>query len=405
MSDQVDPVVIDARFIQDAHEAQAELREHASVQPVAYPSGMRHWLVTRHEDVKAMMADTRLSRDWDGLAAVLRSAGDDPDREFDWMYRNILYLDPPDHTRLRRLVSPAFTPRRIEWLRPRIAEIADGLLAQIESQAAAGGGAVDLMAAFAAPLPQTVISELIGIPEADRPDFAAWSDVLNGADPDADEAGTLREAVAYLDALADRKRAEPGPDLLSHMVTASEDGDRLSRRELISMTLLMVLAGQDTTVNLLGNGILAFLRAPDQLALVRADPRLLPAAVEEIVRYDCPVNITIARFTTEPIVLGGAEIPAGEVLNPAVLAANRDVRQFARPDEFDITRDTRGHLGFGLGIHYCLGAPLARLEGDIALGKLFERFPRLRLAAAPDSLAYRNSRLLHGLVSLPVYVR
>jgi cytochrome P450 len=404
MSDQADPVVIDERHIQHAHQAQSELRD-SPPQRVCYPGGKQRWLVTRHEDVKALMSDPRISRDGDGLGELLsEDSDDDPYEGYGWMYRNVLYLDPPDHTRLRRLVSKAFTPRAVEWLRPRIEEIADGLLSKIAGQASATRGEVDLMAAYAAPLPKAVISELIGIPEADRPDFAAWSDVLNGADPNADNAGTLREAAAYLDALAERKRAEPGPDLLSQMVAASEDGDLLSRQELIAMTVLMVLAGQDTTVHLIGNGVLALLQAPDQLAMVRSDSRLLADAVEEIVRYDCPVNISVARFTREPIVLGGVEIPAGEVLHPAVLSANRDTRQFGCPDELDITRDTGGHLGFGLGIHYCLGAPLARMEGSIALGKLLDRFPRLRLATAPDSLAYRNSRLLHGLVGLPVYV-
>ncbi|HTU73630.1 MAG TPA: cytochrome P450 [Trebonia sp.] len=319
------------------------------------------------------------------------------------MFRNVLYMDPPDHTRLRQLVTKAFTPRVVDRLRPRIEELTGDLLSSVASLGAAGR-AVDLMAAFAAPLPKTVICELLGIPESDRPDFAAWSDALNGADPSADQIGPLRQAAAYLGALAERKRTQPGPDLLSAMVEASQDGDRLSRQELIAMTVLMVLAGQDTTVNLIGNGVLAFLQAPDQLALVRSDPELLPGAIEEIVRYDCPVNVSAERFTLAPIVLGGVEIPAGELLYPSMLSANRDPRQFARPDAFDITRDTRGHLGFGHGIHYCVGAPLARLEGVIALGMLFARFPGLRLAASPDSLARRDSTLLHGLVELPVYL-
>lgn len=397
-----DPGPIGARLIQDAHDVQSELREQSPVARIPFPSGTERWLVTRYEDVKALSSDPRISRDSDGIAELEDDdEEDDPYGGYGWMFRNVLYLDPPDHTRLRKLVSKAFTPRVVDQLRPRIEEIADDLLARIDGQ---GAGEVDLMAAFAVPLARTVISELIGIPEADRSAFGVWSDVLNNADPDSDEAAALREAAAYLGALAERKRAEPGPDLLSHLVAVSADGDRLSREELISMTVLMVIAGQDTTVYLIGNGVLAFLRAPGQLARLRSDPSLLPNAIEEIVRYDCPVNISVERFTREPVVLGGVEIPAGELLRPSMLAANRDPRQFANPDAFDITRETGGHLGFGHGIHYCLGAPLARLEGRIALGKLFARFPRLRLAAAPGSLTYRDSTLLHGLVALPVYV-
>jgi cytochrome P450 len=267
-----------------------------------------------------------------------------------------------------------------------------------------GQETIDLLPSFAVPLPVTAISELLGVPDDDRPDFFAWSLVINGNAENAERVKTLKAAADYLGTLADSKRAEPAEDLMSHMVTASEDGDRLSREELISMALLMLLAGHDTTVNLISNGVLAFLRAPDQLARLRADPSLLPDAVEEILRYDCPVNISTGRFTLEAVELGGVQIPPGEMLYPSMLAANRDPRQFANPDVFDITREAQGHLGFGHGIHFCLGAPLARLEGRIALGQLFDRFPRIRLATEASSLTYRNSTLMHGPASLPVHL-
>jgi cytochrome P450 len=397
----------DDKFHQQTHDVLFRSREESPVRRVQFPDGDEAWLVTRYEDVKAVATDPRVSRDLDGLSALGQpdaapEPGHGPQGEYRWLFRDVLYMDPPEHTRLRKLVNKAFTPRAIDPLRPRIERIADDLLDQMT-----GPGVVDLMPSFAVPLPMTVISELLGVPEADRPDFWAWSHVINStaAAADAGYVDTLRAAAGYLDELADRKKAAPGTDLISHMVTASEDGDRLSRQELIAMALLMLLAGHDTTVNLITNGTLAFLRSPGQLALLRSDPALLPNAVDEILRYDCPVNVSTERFTLEAVELpSGVTIPAGEKLLISVLSANRDARQFDDLDTFDITRDTAGHLGFGYGIHFCIGAPLARMEGRIALGKIFERFPRLRLAVPPESLTYRDSTLMHGPTSLPVYL-
>jgi cytochrome P450 len=405
------PVVDTARVIEDPHAVFTGLRDRPPAR-IRFADGSEGWLITRYDDVKLVSGDPRVSRDLDGLqrlaaagageaGAGAAAAGDDPLGPYGWLYRHLLNRDPPDHTRLRRLVSKAFTPTAIDRFRPRIEQVAGELL-----DAMSGEQTVDLLPSFAVPLPVTAISELLGVPEQDRPDFWAWSHVLNGDTADnPDLPGTLREVTDYLGALADRKQAEPGPDLLSHMVRESQDGDRLSRAELIAMALLMLLAGHDTTVNLIANGVLAFLRSPGQLARLRADPALLPGAVEEILRYDGPVNISVARFTLEPVEVGGVLIPAGEVLYPSILAANRDPRRFADPDRFDIGRDSPGHLGLGHGIHFCLGAPLARMEGRIALGLLLSRFPALRLAADPDTIAYRNSTLMHGPVSLPVHLR
>jgi cytochrome P450 len=401
------PILTNEQLIQHSHQVLAQLRDRPPAR-VSFSDGSAGWLITRYDDVRLLSIDPRLSRDLDGLQRLERAqaaapgtpdgdAGDDPDGGYGWLFRDVLYLDPPDHTRLRTLVRTAFTPRAIERLRPRIEEVADDLL-----DGMAGQETADLLPSYAVPLTVTAISELLGIPAEDRPDFWGWSHAINGPATTAGRVGALRAAADYLGALAERKRAQPGPDLLSHMVTAAEDGDRLSREELISMALLMLLAGHDTTALLIANGTLAFLRAPDQLARLRADASLLPAAVEEILRYDCPVNRSIPRFTLEPVEISGVRIPAGEILYPSMLAANRDARQFADPDTFDISRDTRGHLGLGHGIHFCLGAPLARLEGGIALSRLFGRFPRLSLAAEPDALTYRDSALMHGPVSLPV---
>lgn len=399
-----EPVLVGDEFVQHAHDALARLRAESPVRRARFADGTEGWLVTRYDDAKALATDPRVSHDWEGLAALRRAqrggAEGDPTGGYGWVYRGLLYIDPPDHTRLRKLVSKAFTPRAIDRLRPRIEQVADELL-----DAMAGQDEADLMTAFALPLPRIAISELLGIPAEGQPDFWGWSEVISGTQQSPDLAGTLAAAAEYLGGLAERKRENPTADLISHMVLASEDGDRLSRREVIAMALLMVLAGQDTTVNLITGGTLALLRAPGQLARLRADPALLPNAVEELLRYDGPVNVAPDRFTTAPVEVGGVTIPAGELLRVSLLSANRDAKQFSDPGTLDISRDAGGHLAFGQGIHYCLGAPLARLEGIIAFGKLFERFPGLRLAVSPETLAYRQSTVLHGLASLPVYLR
>ena len=383
----------------------ARLRAESPVHRVRMGNEGEGWLVTRYADVKAASSGPRIGRDLATMRKLERehsggAGSDEADQaseEFDWLYREVLYLDPPDHTRLRKLVTKAFTAGAIGRLRPRIEQITSGLIDRMT------GPVADLMPALDMPLPLIVICELLGVPEPDRPDFSYWSHILNGGTEDQAEITEVHRAVAtYFGELADSKRAAPGDDLISYMVQAAEDGDRLSREEVISMTLLMLVAGHDTTVSLIGNGVLELLKAPGQLALLRSDPSLLPGAVEEMLRFACPVNVSARRFTRAPVELGGVTIPAGEMLFVSILSANRDATQFENPDAFDITRNTGGHLGFGHGIHYCLGAPLARLETAIAVGQLLERFPGLRLAADPASLAYRHSSLMHAPAELPV---
>jgi cytochrome P450 len=401
---EADPITEHEDFYQNTHGLMARLRTESPVHRVWMDAddGGPGWLVTRYEDVRAASSAPEVGRDFLTLRKLAReqaeSAETDPADEFAWLYRDVLYLDPPDHTRLRKVVNKAFTAGAIDRMRPRIEQITSTLLDKV-----AGPEAVDLMAALAVPLPLIVICELLGIPEPDRPDFTRWARVINGG---ADDEGTLadvyREMADYLGDLTERKRAVPGDDLISHMVQAEEDG-LLTREELISMAVLILLAGHDTTVGLIGNGLLALLRAPGQLALLRSDPSLLPNAVEEMLRYDCPVNISTPRFTREPLDLGGQRIPAGELLYVSILSANRDPSQFEDPDAFSITRKISGHLGFGHGIHYCLGAPLARLETQVALRGLLDRFPGLRLAVDPGELQYRRSTLIHAPTTLPVY--
>ncbi|WP_033290183.1 cytochrome P450 family protein [Amycolatopsis jejuensis] len=393
------PLPLGTEFIQDAHTVGTSLREGSPVRFVVLPGGFPVWLVTGYAEARAAMTDPRLSSDgvYDRLERL--RLGEDAESAFSPdLAKNLLNLDPPDHTRIRKLVATAFTTRTVAPLRPRIEQIAGDLLDEM-----AGPDVVDLLPAFAYPLPIRVICELLGIPFSDRDEFTAWSHTMVAATgPEEVGAASMRMA-AYLGELVEAKRAEPGDDLLSRLVHVTEDGDRLSRPELISTAVVLLTGGFETTVNLISSGLLALLQHPDQLALLRADRSLLPGAIEEFLRYETPNNLSSPRYTTEPVRLGGVEIPAGQFVMVSWLAANRDAR-FTEPARLDVTRRAGGHLAFGHGIHYCLGAPLARLEGEIAFGKLLERFPRIELAVPPEELSWRFSTAMHGLQTLPLRV-
>jgi cytochrome P450 len=267
---------------------------------------------------------------------------------------------------------------------------------------AAEHATVDLLDALAFPLPIAVISELLGVPHADRERLRAWSKAFTSGVPIDVLINASDEVSHYLADLVAAKRAQPTDDLLSDLVQVTDEGDRLSENELVSMALLLIVAGHETTVNLIANSVLALLRHPDQLAALRADPSLMPGAVEEFLRYDGPIHIATLRFTTEPVPVGDVTIPAGEFVMISLLAANRDGERFSDPDRLDITRPVGGHLAFGHGIHYCVGAPLARLEAQITLSRLLARFDTLTLAGDPTELVWRGSLLIHGLRNLPV---
>jgi cytochrome P450 len=274
----------------------------------------------------------------------------------------MLNSDPPDHERLRRLVNKAFTARRVDRLRPRITEITAGLLDDMSTRSE-----VDLLASFAFPLPITVICELLGVPVADQHDFRTWSATIvsDTATPEVFQAHATA-MIRYFIALLAAKRHEPADDLLSALISARDDGDRLSENELLSMAFLLLVAGHETTVNLIGNGVLALLLNPAELARLGADPSLIGGAVEELLRYVNPVNNATFRFAAEPVEIGGVRISRGDPVLVALSSANRDPSRFGDPDRLDLGRDSSGHLAFGHGIHYCLGAPLARLEAEIA---------------------------------------
>ena len=316
----------------------------------------------------------------------------------------MLDRDPPDHTRLRGLASKAFTPRVVEGLRPRVQEIVDGLLDRVERR-----GTMDLIEEFAYPIPVNVICEMLGVPVEDHERFKGWSlDLARGLDsimlgPDSEVAkrsGLARQGLTdYFRALIAERRASPRGDLLSGLIAAEEAGDKLSEHELLATCILLLVAGHETTVNLIGNGTLALLRHPDQRQKLRARPELIGTAVEELLRYDGPVQRT-ARTPSEDVAIGGRTIPKGEIVMPFIGAADRDPAQFPDPDRLDITRAENRHIAFGLGIHFCLGAPLARVEGQIAINTLLGRMPRLALAV--DRPQYRGSLTLRGLTALPV---
>jgi cytochrome P450 len=369
----------------------ARLRESRPVAPVRMPGYGRAWIVTRYADVRTVLTDPRLAKDvhrWPG-------GGRSRPSEATGVYAHMLHADPPDHTRLRRLVQKAFTPRRAA-LRPRAEEIAAGLLNEM---AAAPGDVTDLLGAYARPLPIAVLCELLDIPEADR----GWIAVTVAAYDDRGQQDRLeRELAAYFAELIAARRSEPGDDLVSALACDSGAADGLTDNELLSTIFLLVMAGFDTTVNLIASGTLALLTHPGEKTRLQRDPSQLPAAVEELLRFTNPVRHANDRFTTEDVPVGDVVIPAGEWVLPAISSANRDPAQYPDPDRLDLSRDTSGHVAFGHGIHHCLGAPLARMEAEVALGALLARFPRISLALPPSELRWRPVILMNGLESLPV---
>ncbi|MER6299512.1 cytochrome P450 [Kitasatospora sp. NPDC001539] len=382
-------------LLTDPYGTYAELRAEAPVRRIVGPDGLPFWLVTRYADVRQALADPALALD-KAHAAPGNYRGLSLPPALD---ANLLNMDPPDHTRIRRLVSQAFTPRRIGSLRAPIERVAERLLDAVEPL-----GRADLLANYAAPLPIAVICDLLGVPEDDRRDFRAWTDTLITPDPARPE--QARAAVAsmlgFLAGLIERKRAEPADDLLSDLIAVRDEQDRLSEDELTSLAFLILFAGYENTVHLIANAVLALLTHPDQLAALRAEPELIAGAVEEFARYDGPAPLAIRRFPREDVTIGEVTVPAGETVLLSLASANRDPEQFTDPDRLDLRRRENGHLALGHGIHYCLGAPLARLETSVALTALLRRFPGLALDAPVGQLRHRAALRARGLLELPV---
>lgn len=386
------------RFKADPFPMFAHLRAEAPVHAHQAPNGSTIWYITRYEDVTAVLRDDenfckdpRNARDdKNGGSASRRTAAHQRINE------NMLFSDPPDHTRLRSLVSQAFTPRRIQNLAPRVQIIADHLLDQVER-----AGQMDLIAAYALPLPVYVICEMLGIPEEDREQVADWSQaIISPGSRNLNYSARKRKVrsfTAYLDDMFVDRQANPQDDLITALVQAEEAGDRFSETELSSMVALLLVTGHETTVNLIGNGTLALLLHPDQLALLKHDPSLWPAAVEELLRYDGPVETSTSRWACKDVIFSGHAIKRGDQVRVVLTSANRDEQHFHQPTVLDVKRTNNKHLAFGLGIHYCLGAPLARLEGVIALQTLFDRLPDLHLSTPAAQLEWRSGVLFRGL--------
>ncbi|MDX6382129.1 MAG: hypothetical protein QOI57_3153 [Rubrobacteraceae bacterium] len=393
-------------FKANPYPAYAQLRSTAPIHRVTLPDGRAIWLVTRYEDVAAVFKDERFVKDWRSAVTPEQLAQIPPIPEvMKPLSRNMLDMDPPDHERLRALVSKAFTPRLIERMRPRVQAIADALL-----DAAQDKGEMDLIDDYAFPLPITVIAELLGVPVEDRNKFREWSDaaVSGNATQEYVEKILIPHMQAftdYLRAMFEEKRKNPKDDLISALVRAEEAGDKLSEDELLAMVFLLLIAGHETTVNLIGNGMLALLQHPDQLQKLKNDPSLIKPAIEELLRYDGPVETSTERFTREDVVIGGTLIPKGEMVMVVIASADHDPERFPEPDALDVTRADNKHLAFGKGIHFCLGAPLARMEGQIAINTLLRRMPDLRLKDSPESLTWRPGLVLRGLKGLPVEFR
>ncbi|HEY4021422.1 MAG TPA: cytochrome P450 [Pseudonocardiaceae bacterium] len=392
-----EPIRLHREFVQNPHELYATLRPLGPVHHVRFRGNLQMWLVTDYEVARELLNDPRLSKD-NALAMSLFPPGTAGPNASP-LGANLLHQDPPAHTRIRGLVSKAFTARAIARLRPNIEKRVDSLLDALPE----GDEPVDLIPAFALPLPISVIGMMLGVPDADQPMLAEWTTPFVTEVTSEELQRAERATVDYLTGLIAAKRVRPGEDILSDLVQAAQDDDTLSADELLTTTFLLILAGFETTVHLIASGVNALLRAPEQLSLLLARPDLLPRAVEEFLRLESPLNCATDRVTTEPIRVGDVEIPAHEFVKIALLSANHDSAQFpGDPDRLDITREASGtHLAFGHGIHYCLGAPLARLEGEIAFGRLLARFPSITLAdtAVPS---YKNSILIRGLLSLPV---
>ncbi|MCP4359269.1 MAG: cytochrome P450 [Chloroflexi bacterium] len=392
------------QFKQNPFPTFAQMRGHDPVYKQLSPNGVTTWYVTGYEDVLAVLKDNdRFVKDARQARPQAKrpSSSQQPSIQ-QLINQNMLFSDPPDHTRLRALVNQAFTPRRIEQMDGRIQAITNHLLDK-----AAVAGQMNLIADFALPLPVIVICELLGIPAADQEDVTDYSQAIisprSRGLSSRERKQKMRALVAYLQQMFADRQQQPQDDLVTALVQAEMAGDKLNEAELSSMVALLLVTGHETTVNLIGNGVVALLHRPQQLQLLLADGGLWEMAVEELLRYDGPVETSTTRWVRRDCEFRGQQMKQGDIMRVVLASANRDGRCFAAADKLDINRaDVRKHLAFGHGIHYCLGAPLARLEGRIALRTLFTRFPTLQLAAPTAELKWRSGVLFRGLESLPL---
>ncbi len=397
--------ITSAEFKADPYPFYARLRNEAPVFRVTLPDRQTAWLVTRYDDVARVLKDEGFAKDRRNALTREQFARQPWIPAFvKPLMRNMLDLDGRDHDRLRSLVQKAFTPRLVEQMRPRIQQLNEDLLDAVRSR-----DRIDLIRDYALPLPTTVIAQMLGVPVQDRHRFHRWSKALFLVS--ASRWGLLKAIpsvwrfMRYLRGLLAARRADPRDDLVSALVQAEDGGERLSEDELLAMVMLLLVAGHETTVNLIGNGTLALLEHPDQMERLRGDPGLIRPAVEELLRYHSPVETATERFPREDTAVAGVTIPRGETVLAVLASANRDERQFADPDKLDLAREPNRHLSFGLGVHFCLGAPLARLEGQLAISTLLRRTSALRLAVPAAALRWRRGMVVRGLEALPLITK
>ncbi|WP_315792572.1 cytochrome P450 [Paenibacillus sp. BIC5C1] len=392
---------MDQSFIQQPFPVYEKLRAEEPVHRLLLPSGHAAWMVTRYEDAVKILQDSRF----------VTGASDSRDDEVGGslpphqaiILRNLISVGPEDHRRLRRLIQKAFTPRMIERLRGRITEISDDLLEKIK---AGNKRELDLIEDYAFPLPIIVICEMLGVPLEDQEQFRRWSNtIMEGvSNPQMSQESddVMKAFVDYLRELITQRRNHLQQDLISDLISIEEEGDKLTEQELYALVFVLIIAGHETTVNLIGNGMLALLEHPQQKQLLMEQPELIQSAVEEVLRYNGPAEISNIRWATENMEFEGKQIRQGDMMLVALSSANRDSAHYEEPDTFDITRKVNDHIAFGKGIHYCLGAPLARLEGEIAINALLRQLPEIRLNRDPQLLEWRPGMIIRGLTALPV---
>lgn len=368
-------------------------------------TGQPGWFVTGYAAAVDVLRDSkRFTKRWQSFFTAEELAQHEQNNPLSAMLDgHLLNLDPPDHTRIRRLVNQAFTAKRVQAMRPRIQQIADSLIDQLPTS-----GTADLIESYAFPLPIIVIAELLGVPASDRDKFRVWSNAAITPTVSPEEwqqfMPLMMEFLTYLSDMFRLRKAEPKDDLISALLAVEESGDKLSMNDLYSMIFLLLIAGHETTVNLIANSTLALMQHPEQFAQLKANPALMPQAIEELLRYDGPVERALTFWALEDMVFYDCTIKRGEMVIVVLGGANRDPAQFGCPAHLDIAREPKSnkHLAFGHGIHYCLGAPLARAEGEIALNTLFARLPNLRLAIEPDEIVWRLNPILRGPEALPI---
>ncbi|MBK0010016.1 MULTISPECIES: cytochrome P450 [Priestia] len=381
------------QFHQNPYDYYKKIRPHQPFAKVKMLNeGHTTWMAFTYKAAEAVLKDNRFIKD-------MRTVFPDEmtDENLPPIAQSMLFVDPPDHHRLRSLVQSGFTPKRIEKLRGRIEEIA-----REQAKLMSNKETVDFINAYAFPIPIRVICELLGVPSEDQLDFQRWSTALVDINDDSEYDKVNMEFMAYLGKLTEQKRFSPGEDLMSYLIQAEEEGERLTVSELYGVVMLLIVAGHETTVNLIANGLLALLTHPEQLALLKADPSLVAQAIEELLRFNGPVEFSTDRWAKESFMFMGQQVAKGDHVIVSLASANHDPAAFENPNTLDITKEKSPHLAFGKGIHYCLGAPLARIEGEIAIQVLLEEYPSLTLAAELSELEWRQSFIIRGLKQLPI---